>query len=84
LTTQKQNKETDENEKNSNMYEKNSMTTMLVGTSMNALTDATRLHMLCMYSCAPKFKFISVPPDGATIQYEISNPGFCDFSEQRV
>jgi len=30
-------------------------------------------------SHAPMFKFFSAPPDGATIEYEISNRGFSDF-----
>ena len=33
--------------------------------------------MVC--SCAPMFKFSSVLPDGATIEYEISNRGISDF-----
>jgi len=30
-------------------------------------------------SCASMFKFLSAPPDGDTIEYEISNRGFSDF-----
>jgi len=33
--------------------------------------------MVC--SCALMFKFFSMPQDGATIQYEMSNRGFSDF-----
>jgi len=33
--------------------------------------------MIC--SCAPMFKFFSVPQDGATTEYQISNHGFSIF-----
>jgi len=33
--------------------------------------------MIC--SCAPMFKFFSVPPDGAATAYQISNRGFSNF-----
>ena len=33
--------------------------------------------MVC--SCAHMFKFFFAPPDGATIDYEISNREFADF-----
>ena len=33
-----------------------------------------------IFSCAPMFKFISAPPDGTTIEYEIANCKFSFFS----
>jgi len=36
-----------------------------------------RYLMIC--SCAPMFKFFYTPPDGASIEYQISNREFSDF-----
>jgi len=35
--------------------------------------------MICSVHTAPMFKFFSVPPDGATTEYHISNRWFFDF-----